>query len=101
MQVQVNFGSIESSGALEDHVRAELDSAIGRYSNRITRVEAHLHDQNSAAKSGPRDKRCVLEARPAGMQPLTVEHEADDIYKAVHEASSKLRRALATRFHDD
>lgn len=101
MQVQVNFGSIESSSALEDHVRTELESAIGRFEQRLTRIEAHLHDDNSPAKAGSRDKRCTLEARPAGMQPVSVEDEADDIYDAVRGAASKLKRALAKRLQKD
>jgi len=101
MQVQVNFGSIEGSSALEDHVRTEVESAVGRFAERLTRIEAHLHDDNSAAKAGSRDKRCTLEARPAGMQPISVEDETDDIYEAVRSAATKLKRALAKRLERD
>ncbi len=100
MQIQVNFNHVDSSDALEQHVHEQLDSAIGRFADRITRVEAHLADQN-ADKSGPDDKRVRLEARPAGRDPLMVEATGDDFYKVVHDAVGKLRRALTSRLERD
>ena len=100
MQIQINFNHVDSSDALEEHVREQLDSAIGRFGDRITRVEAHLADQN-ADKHGPDDKRVRLEARPAGRDPLMVEATGDDFYKVVHEAAGKLRRLLTSKLERD
>lgn len=98
MQIQVNYGGIPSSAALNEHVENELHGALAHLADRLTRIEVHLGDTNSAAKRGPEDKRCLLEARPRGMKPIAVEHFGDDIYDTVTEATGKLRRALITRF---
>jgi len=98
MQVQVNFGGIPSSASLNEHVENELQDQLGHLSDRLTRVEVHLGDTNSAEKRGQDDKRCLLEARPMKMDPIVVEHRSDDIHNAVTDAAGKLRRALTTRF---
>lgn len=98
MQVQINFGSIPSSQALSEHVENELRGRLGHLCDRLTRVEVHLGDTNSAAKRGQDDKRCLLEARPMNLEPLAIEQRGEDIYSAVSEAAGKLRRALTTRF---
>lgn len=98
MHIQFNYANLESSDALESHVRSELDSTIGRFSDRITRIEVHLADLNGQSKSGPADKRCMLEARPVGLDPIAVDSTADSYHTAVSDASGKLRRILTTRF---
>ena len=100
MQVQVNFAHVDSSDALEEHVRERIDAGIGRFADRVTRVEAHLADQN-ADKHGSDDKRVRLEARPAGRDPLMVEATGDDFYKTVADAVGKLRRVLESRLERD
>ncbi len=97
MQIQINFGSVPASDSLEAHVRDRLDREISRFGQDVTRIEVHLGDENSH-KSGPADKRCLIEARPRGMDPLVVEHHASDLFDAVTESAGKMRRALATRF---
>lgn len=98
MHVQFNFANIPPSDALETHVRHELDATIGHLKDRITRVEVHLADTNGHHKHGPDDKRCMLEARPEGMDPIAVESQAPEYHAAVSDAAGKLRRALTTRF---
>ena len=93
MLIQVNAGDVQSSDALTAKVNEEVHTALKRVESSITRVEAHLHDDN-AHKSGSNDMRCVLEARIAGMKPLTVEESSDDLYKSIHLAAQKLGRAV-------
>lgn len=95
MQVQINFSDVSKSDALVDRVHQELDRKLKRFGERITRVEVHLHDDNS--HRGGVDKRCTLEARPAGGQPVAVESASGDLYTAIKEAAEKLERALARR----
>jgi len=97
MQIQVNYAGMDPSDAITAHVEREVNSALARFEDRITRVEAHLRDSNGL-KGGPADKQCTLEARPAGIQPVVVDEQGDDLYAAVGDAASKLRRALAKRF---
>jgi len=94
MLVQVNRDrNIEGSAALAERVAATLREALDRFSNRITRIEVHLSDHNSA-KGGANDKRCVLEARLAGLKPIAVSHEAPTIWQAVDGATRQLERSL-------
>jgi len=97
MQVLFNYAGVEHSTALEDHVRHQIDHQFGRFSDRVTRVEVHITDENSH-KHGSADKHCTLEARPAGMKPIAVESRAADFYAAVNDAAGKLGRALVHRF---
>jgi ribosome-associated translation inhibitor RaiA len=97
MQVLFNYhAGVSHSDTLEDHARHQIDHSIGRHAGRVTRVEVHIADDN-AHKHGPSDKRCMLEARPAGMHPIAVESRAADFYAAVSDAAGKLGRALAHR----
>ena len=63
----------------------------------LTRVEVHLSDENGG-KSGPKDKRCKMEARPKGHQPILVSHDADSLTQAVEGAAQKLEHALEHLF---
>ena len=96
MKVQINFGDIETSQTLADHVMQAIERALVRFADRVTRIEAHLRDDKKKRR-GPDDHRCLLEARLAGDKPLAVEARADDIYKAVTECAEKLGRAVERR----
>ena len=96
MQIQVNTDN--NITGREDVVRlvhASLEGAVGRFSDRITRVEAHLSDTNSHKTKGD-DIRCVFEARLAGLQPFAVSHQAPTVELAVTEAAEKLQRSIET-----
>lgn len=96
MQIQLNTDNqIVGSEALTRHVEEIVHGAIGRFSSRITRVEVHLTDQNSSRKAGDDDKRCVMEARLAGLQPITVSDQAATIDQALDGAADKLEQALS------
>jgi hypothetical protein len=94
MQVQVNTDStIEGSEGLATHLRGVVETALGRFIDRITRVEVHLSDQNSD-KGGQDDKRCMMEARLEGRQPIAVTHTAATVGEAVDGAAEKLKRSI-------
>ena len=66
MQVQINTGhNIDGHETLLARFRHVVESALIRFSDRVTRVEVHLSDENGQ-KSGPDDKRCMIEARLEG-----------------------------------
>lgn len=97
MQVQVNTDkAITHDASLDDHVEGVVRSALERFGEQVTRVEVHLGDNNSSHKSGPNDKRCMMEARVAGIPPIAVTDQAGDLRQAISGASSKLVRALDT-----
>jgi len=95
MQVQVNTDRhIDSSTDLIAQVEATLESALSRFSDRITRVEVHLSDENGSQNFGSSDKRCVLEARLAGMKPIKVSADGPSHKQALHDAANNLEKLL-------
>lgn len=96
MQVQLNTDkNIHGDETLAAWVETELKDKLARFQDSITRVEVHLSDSN-AGRGGTEDKRCKLEARLAGRQPVTVTHDAGKTGDAVRGAIDKLQRALDT-----
>lgn len=88
-QVKVQTADAESINAI-------LEDALARFAERITRIECHLSDVN-AAKGGADDKRCMLEARLSGLQPIAVTQEAASLRLAIEGAAKKLEHALEHR----
>jgi hypothetical protein len=96
MQILVNTDSnIDGSEEFTTHVKSVVESTLSRISDRITRVEVHLSDQNGN-KSGQDDKRCMMEARLEGRRPTAVTHQATSLGEAVDGAAGKLKRSLET-----
>ena len=94
MQIQINTDHhIEGHEALAAWATSEVGNALSHHKGHITRVEVHLRDDNGH-KTGPTDKRCVMEARIEGRQPLAVTHHADTLYQAVTGAADKLNRLI-------
>ncbi len=94
MKVILNTDSnIQGDEALADHVDGVVESVLGRFASQLTRVEVHLSDVN-AGKGGDQDKRCVMEARLEGRQPMIVDSDADTVRAAISGAAHKLKRAL-------
>ncbi len=95
--LEISYSGTERSDALDEQVRKTVEHENRRFAERLTRIEAHISDDNGG-KHGDRDKKCVLEARPRGMDPIAVTEEGGDLYQVVREASRKLARALGKRF---
>jgi hypothetical protein len=97
MQIQVHTdNNITGREDVVRLVQSTVEGAIGRFADRITRVEAHLSDTNGHKSRGD-DKRCLLEARLAGLQPIAVSHQAATIELAVTSAADKLQRAIESK----
>ncbi|MBN1237405.1 MAG: HPF/RaiA family ribosome-associated protein [Gammaproteobacteria bacterium] len=95
MLIQINTDrNIEGREELAGRVEEKIRSALGRFDERLTRIEVHLGDENSDKKLGEDDKRCLLEGRPAGLAPIAVDHRAPTMELAVDGAIDKFRRAL-------
>lgn len=95
MQIQVNTDNhTTGSAGLTSHVENVIAGTLERFAERITRVEAHFSDQSSGHKSVGNDKRCSLEARLAGLQPLTVSHNGPTLDAALEGAAEKLEKIL-------
>ena len=96
MQIQVNTDhNIDGRQRVGDYVRGVVEHAVSHFERQVTRVEVHLSDDNGA-KSGPDDKRCVMEARVSSLAPITVTHRGANIDEAIHGAASKLKQRIVT-----
>lgn len=94
MQVLVNSDNrIVGTEELSAQVEAAVADGLGHLSVLLTRVEVHLNDVNGP-KGGTGDKRCMLEARIKGHEPLAVSDSADSLDLALGGAVKKLRKAL-------
>jgi len=94
MLVQLHPGNdIDARESLADRAEQIVTDAVGRFADQITRVEIYMSDGN-ADKGGANDKRCAMEARIAGHQPVTVTHHAATVREALGGAAAKLERSL-------
>ena len=94
MRIQINTDNhIAGREALSQQAEASVASALGHLAEHVTRVEVHLSDENGN-KTGGRDKRCMMEARLEGHQPIAVTDEAETIAQAIDGAADNLKRAL-------
>ncbi len=103
MQIQVNTDHhIPGHEALANQVRGVVESALNRLRDHVTRVEIHLSDEDGD-KRGQNTKRCVIEARLEGRQPVAVTHQAATLDAAVDGAAGALARLIEStlgRLHD-
>jgi ribosomal subunit interface protein len=97
MKIQLNSDhNIEGTDNLKDHLEETITKGLNRFSEQITRIEVHISDENGA-KTGQKDKRCLLEARLRGIDPIAVTHQADTIHQSVTGAVDKMKTALDSR----
>lgn len=98
MQIQINTdNNVDSGPDLTLLVEDEIGTALAPFVDRITRVDVHLGDE-SAGKKSEGDMRCMLEARPAGHEPVTATHHASTTGEAIRGASHKLHSLLESLF---
>jgi ribosome-associated translation inhibitor RaiA len=94
MKIIINTdNNIQGREQMTAHYEGVLTEALSRFNNSITRLEVHLGDENSH-KQSPDDKRCMIEARVEGLQPIAVTHKAETIHEAVSGAVDKLKKSL-------
>ena len=95
MQVQVHTNDkIQGGESLAQWVQQEVSTKLARFKESVTRVEVFFSDSDGASKSGAQDKRCVIEARPAGRQPIAANAESAKVADALTAALEKLQRGL-------
>lgn len=98
MQILVSTdNNVEGREELASRVEAAVGAALSRFSDQITRVEAHLGDESAGRPTGE-DKRCMLEARVSGRAPVAVTNHANTLDEAFQGAADKLRRLLESEF---
>jgi hypothetical protein len=94
MQVIVNTDHhIQGDARIVEVAESCVEDAVRHFKKHITRVEVHLQDENSQ-KKGSKDKRCMMEARIEGHEPVAVSHEAETVAFAMDGAAERLKSAL-------
>lgn len=94
MLIQVRTDdNIEGRDELASRVESRVGDALEQLADRVTRVQVHLGDENSDKKSGPDDKRCTLEVRLAGLEPVVAHGHAPDAYEALEGAIERAVRS--------
>lgn len=97
MLVQVNSDNhITVTEKLSAWVEAEVKGSLERFEPQLTRVEVYLADLN-AHKETTIDKKCTLEARLAGLDPIAVTKEAGTVEEALDTALETLILTLDSR----
>jgi ribosome-associated translation inhibitor RaiA len=97
MQVLLNTDHhTHGSPEMADHLTAVVKDAVAQFGEQVTRVVAHIADENGHAKTTPDEIECTLEARLVGLEPVVVKDRAGSVHQAIHGAAGKLKRAVAT-----
>lgn len=98
MKFQLNTdANVQGDERINEIAETIVIGALGHLTDRISRIELHLADVNSA-KGGSDDIRCTIEARPEGMQPQTVTHSDANIEAALRGGAKKIRALLDSEF---
>jgi ribosome-associated translation inhibitor RaiA len=94
MQIQFNTDkNVTGSEGLIASSTSLISEELSRYSQQITRVAVHFSDEDGN-KDGINDKRCMMEARLAGMKPIAVTNQANTHEQAFIGAIDKLKTSL-------
>lgn len=84
----------DGSSAMAEHLNTVVQDALGRFGDRVTRVEAHLSDVNGEARIGPADILCLFTARLIGEETVVAQEQALNAHQAISGAMRKLKRAV-------
>ncbi len=96
MTIQINTdNNLDVHATYQAQLRDLLSEELYRFDEQITRLEVHLSDENGNKESED-DKRCLIEARLKGRQPIAVTEVANTYDQAVSGAIDKLKTSLDT-----
>jgi ribosome-associated translation inhibitor RaiA len=94
MEINVNTdNTIDRHQGLDERVRENVETAIGRFGEHVRRVDVHLSNENSQ-KQEDGSNYCMMEARVTGYAPVVVHAHAENLHLSISNAASKLQRAL-------
>jgi ribosome-associated translation inhibitor RaiA len=94
MQIQINTDhTIKKNEATREEFIRLITVELKNFSQHITRIEVHFTDENGN-KTGQMDKKCLMEARIEGRQPIAVNDHSNTEALALDGAIEKLKHAL-------
>lgn len=99
MQIQTHTDNhIQGDEALYALVQESVEHALGRYEDRITRVEVFLAEEHARDKhighNDDNDKRCVMEVRLRGLKPISVRHHGTTVRESYEGAGEKMQHLV-------
>ncbi|MFO6445996.1 HPF/RaiA family ribosome-associated protein [Erythrobacter sp. NE805] len=98
MHFQFNTNSsLTGTRNVAARIEAQVRQKLARYEDRLTRLEVHVADVNSA-KHGADDKHCTIEARPRGSRPIGVTGKASNVDAAARIAANIMAERLGRIF---
>lgn len=96
MTIQINTdNNVDVHETYQVQLKDVLSEELSRFDEHITRLEVHLSDENGNKESED-DKKCMIEARLKGRQPIAVSDVANTYDQAVNSAIDKLKTSLDT-----
>ena len=94
MEILINTDhNIEGPAQMRAYFQEQIETQFERFREHLSRIEVKISDENGDKKS-ENDKRCVLEARIKGMQPIAVTSFGNTVEKAFNTAADKLKTSL-------
>jgi ribosome-associated translation inhibitor RaiA len=96
--MKIQFNTDKNIKGTEDFITpltTLIEENLEKYSDQITRIEVHLSDEDGD-KDGIKAKRCMIEARLSGMNPIAVSSQSHTEELAVTESINKLKSSLKT-----
>lgn len=95
MELQFNTDkNIKDAGRVSDFFSPIIEKEFERFSSHVTRFEVHLSDQNSIKDGGVDDRKCMIEARIKGKQPIVVTHFSNSNDQAIKGAIDKMKISI-------
>jgi ribosome-associated translation inhibitor RaiA len=92
----------DGSQLMAVHFATVVKAAMGRFGERVTRVEAHLSDAVGQARTSGNDIHCTLQATLQGLDAIVVKEQSGNAHQAIDGALRKLKRAVGAEIakHD-
>lgn len=87
---------IENHAATAQHLETLVKTTLHRFGGRITRVEAHLSDENGASRSTGDDIHCTMQAHVVGLDTVVAKGKGGSAHQAIDGTLQKLKRAIGT-----
>lgn len=98
MDFQFNTdNNIEGTEEMASRAEARVRERLARFETRLTRIEVHVRDIDGTT-SGARGIEAVIEARPAGREPVSSSDRGTEPAAAVNAALAKLVTRLDSEF---
>ncbi|CCQ16961.1 putative uncharacterized protein [Rhodococcus sp. AW25M09] len=89
--------NVDITAQLRERIEGDVVNTLDRFSDHLTRLDVSFRNE-SAGRETADDIRCMVEARPAGQEPVTVTASTGRIATAFSEALNKLDTLLTHKF---